>query len=45
MSEEEKMTALESEVEGLRSVLAQLQIDVHTLKTQQYLRDWTINGK
>ena len=45
MSEEEKVKALESEVEGLRSVLAQLQIDVHTLKTQQYLRDWTINGK
>jgi hypothetical protein len=43
--EEEKMQQLEAVIDMLRSVVAQLQVDVHTLKAQQYLRDWTINGK
>jgi outer membrane murein-binding lipoprotein Lpp len=44
-TEEAKVKQLEEVVEMLRSVVAQLQVDVHTLKSQQYLRDWTINGK
>ena len=43
--EEAKVKQLEEVVEMLRSVVTQLQVDVHTLKAQQYLRDWTINGK
>ena len=42
--DEAKVKQLEEVVEILRSVVAQLQVDVHTLKSQQYLRDWTING-
>jgi outer membrane murein-binding lipoprotein Lpp len=43
--DEAKVKQLEEVVDMLRSVVAQLQLDVHTLKSQQYLRDWSINGK
>ena len=42
---EERVRQLETAVEIMRTLVAQLQMDVHTLKSQQYLRDWTINGK
>ena len=40
-----RIEALEVSVEMMRSIIVQLQMDIHTLKSQQYLRDWTINGK
>jgi outer membrane murein-binding lipoprotein Lpp len=43
--DKDKITQLEVAVEMMRAIVAQLQMDVHTLKSQQYLRDWTINGK
>ena len=42
---EKRIQTLEELVGMLRDVIVQLQMDVHTLKSQQYLRDWTINGK
>ena len=42
---EERIRQLETAVEMMRSIIVQLQMDTHTLKSQQYLRDWTINGK
>jgi hypothetical protein len=43
--EEERMKALEVSIEMMRTIIVQLQMDIHTLKSQQYLRDWSINGK
>ena len=43
--EEQRMKALEVSIEMMRTIIVQLQMDIHTLKSQQYLRDWTINGK
>jgi hypothetical protein len=40
-----RIEALEVSVEMMRTIIVQLQMDIHTLKSQQYLRDWTINGK
>jgi hypothetical protein len=40
-----KLNEVKAAQEELRSIIAQLQIDVHTIKAQQYLRDWSINGK
>jgi len=42
--DEERIRQLETAVEMMRSIIVQLQMDTHTLKSQQYLRDWTING-
>ena len=42
---EKELEALRASIDMLRPVVIQLQIDVHTLKSQQYLRDWTTNGK
>jgi hypothetical protein len=42
--EEQRMKALEVSIEMMRTIIVQLQMDIHTLKSQQYLRDWTING-
>ena len=42
---EKELEALRASIDALRPVIIQLQVDVHTLKSQQYLRDWTINGK
>lgn len=42
---EERLRQLEVAIEMMRTLVVQLQMDVHTLKSQQYLRDWTINGK
>jgi len=42
---EERIRQLETAVEMMRSIIVQLQMDTHTLKSQQYLSDWTINGK
>ena len=43
--EEQRIKALEVSIEMMRTIIVQLQMDIHTLKSQQYLRDWTINGK
>ena len=43
--EEQRINALEVSIEMMRTIIVQLQMDIHTLKSQQYLRDWTINGK
>ena len=43
--DEAKVQQLEEIVATLRSVVTQLQVDVHTLKCQQFLRDRVINGK
>jgi hypothetical protein len=43
--EEQRMKALEVSIEMMRTIIVQLQMDIHTLKSQQYLRDWSINGK
>ena len=43
--EQKRMESLEVAVEMMRTIIVQLQMDIHTLKSQQYLRDWTINGK
>jgi len=40
-----RIDALEVSVEMMRTIIVQLQMDIHTLKSQQYLRDWTINGR
>jgi hypothetical protein len=42
---EKEQEALRASVDMLRPVVIQLQIDVHTLKSQQHLKDWSINGK
>jgi len=42
---DKRIKALEVSVEMMRTIIVQLQMDIHTLKSQQYLRDWTINGK
>jgi hypothetical protein len=42
---DKRIEALEVSVEMMRTIIVQLQMDIHTLKSQQYLRDWTINGK
>ncbi len=42
---EKELEALRASIDALRPVIIQLQIDVYTLKSQQYLRDWSINGK
>ena len=42
---EKELEALQASIDALRPVIIQLQVDVHTLKSQQYLRDWSINGK
>ena len=43
--EEQRIKALEVSIEMMRTIIVQLQMDIHTLKSQQYLRDWSINGK
>ena len=43
--EQKRMESLEVAVEMMRTIIVQLQMDIHTLKSQQYLRDWTINDK
>ena len=43
--EEQRIKALEVSIETMRTIIVQLQMDIHTLKSQQYLRDWSINGK
>ena len=42
---EKELEALRASIDMLRPVVIQLQMDVHTLKSQQYLKDWSINGK
>ena len=42
---EAELEQLRAAIDMLRPVIVQLQIDVHTLKSQQYLKDWSINGK
>ena len=42
---EQELEALRAAIDMLRPVIIQLQIDVHTLKSQQHLKDWSINGK
>ena len=43
--EEQRMKALEVSIEMMRTIIVQLQMDIHTLKSQQFLRDRIINGK
>lgn len=42
---EERIKQLEVSIDMMRTIVAKLQMDMHTLQSQQYLRDWTINGK
>lgn len=42
---EKELETLRASIDMLRPVIIQLQIDVHTLKSQQYLKEWSINGK
>lgn len=42
---EAELESLRAAIDMLRPVIIQLQIDVNTLKSQQYLKDWSINGK
>ena len=42
---EKELEALRASIDALRPVIIQLQIDVYTLKSQQFLRDRVINGK
>ena len=42
---EAELEQLRAAIDMLRPVIVQLQIDVHTLKSQQYLKDWSISGK
>lgn len=42
---EKELESLQAAIDMLRPVIIQLQIDMHTLKSQQYLKDWSINGK
>ena len=42
---EKELEALQTVIDMLRPVVIQLQMDVHTLKSQQYIKDRSINGK
>jgi len=42
---EKELESLQATIDMLRPVVIQLQMDVHTLKSQQYLKDWSNNAK
>lgn len=42
---EKELEALRAAIDMLRPVIIQLQIDVYTLKSQQQMKEWSINGK
>jgi prefoldin subunit 5 len=42
---EKELEALRASIDMLRPVVIQLQIDIHTLKSQQHLKDWSNNAK